>query len=119
MNDIREQLAHLVYPGFILQTPAAWLCHLPRYLKAIQRRLEKLRHAPDKDNQVAAEIAPLWHAYLARSEKHLKQGIQDEALQLYRWMLEELRVSLYAQELKTSLPVSVKRLKEQWGKVRA
>jgi ATP-dependent helicase HrpA len=63
-------------------------------------------------------IAPLERAYRERLEKHRKAGVIDEALVTYRWMLEEFRVSLFAQELKTSVPVSGKRLGEVWGMVK-
>jgi ATP-dependent helicase HrpA len=119
VSDVREQLAHLVYPGFVSRTPSTWLQHLPRYLKAIRLRLEKLRDAPAKDAQKVAEVRPLWQDYLQRRAKHERQGITDPALEQYRWMLEELRVSLFAQEIKTAFPVSVKRIQRQWEAVQA
>jgi ATP-dependent helicase HrpA len=117
--DMRRQLLDLVYDGFIVQTPPEWLAQYPRFMKAIDVRLRKLLNAGlTRDEQASAEIEPLWQQYAAQREQHEKQGTVDPELEQYRWMLEELRVSLYAQELKTSIPVSTKRLEAQWAKVR-
>ena len=112
--DIKEQLQGLIYPGVVSQTPAEWLNEYPRYLKAINMRLEKLSGSLARDRAAILEIKPLWQEYLAHREKHQRQGVvSDPALEIYRWMIEELRVSLFAQELKTKMPVSVKRLKQK------
>jgi len=116
--DIREQLVHLIYPRFIRQTPEEWLREYPRYLKAVNLRLEKLGSGgAARDRAATLEIKPLWDAYLERREKHRQQGIVDAELEQYRWMLEELRVSLFAQTLGTKMPVSVKRLHRQLDQV--
>ena len=117
MADIQEQLVHLIYPHFIKQTPIEWLREYPRYFKAINLRLEKLATAAGRDRVAMLEIKPLWQAYIERRQKHQQQGIVDPQLELYRWMVEELRVSLFAQTLGTKLPVSVKRLKQQLQQV--
>ncbi len=114
VSDIREQLTGLIYPGFIGATPEPWLGHLPRYLKAIELRLEKLRYSPDKDRQRRAGIATLWQQCRTRLQSNRVHGRHDLALQEFRWLLEELRVSQFAQELKTVQPVSVKRLDARW-----
>jgi ATP-dependent helicase HrpA len=116
--DIREQLDYLIYPGFISNTPHEWLQHLPRYLQAIQLRLQKLNQSPDKDRQRRADIERLWGYWKQRKQKHDELDIHDPELEKFRWMLEELRVSQFAQELKTAFPVSVKRLEEQSRKVK-
>ena len=118
LADIRDQLARLVYPGFLGQTPAEWLPHLPRYLRAINLRLQKLRQAPDKDRQRRGDIIRLWESCQRRLEEDARRERHDPELIRFRWLLEELRVSQFAQELKTVAPVSVKRLEEQWGRVR-
>jgi ATP-dependent helicase HrpA len=118
LADIREQLARLVYPGFLSQTPVEWLPHLPRYLRAIGLRLQKLRQAPDKDRQRRGDILRLWEFCQRQLERNARQERRDPELIRFRWLLEELRVSQFAQELKTLLPVSVKRLEEQWGRVK-
>jgi ATP-dependent helicase HrpA len=110
--DMKEQLEHLVYAGFIRETPPDWLRHYPRYLKAMTIRLEKLRTRPDKDAQSQAELAPLWRKWLQRAPEDSDHPAGQEMP--VRWLLEELRVSLFAQELKTVVPVSVQRLQRQW-----
>ena len=116
--DIREQLANLVYKGFLSATPWEQLQHLPRYLKATVRRLEKLSGAVERDARWTAAIRELWQGYQKRLEKHRKEGISDPELLKFRWMIEELRVSMFAQELKTPYPVSVKRLQKAWEGVK-
>ena len=118
MADIRDQLAHLIYPGFLGQTPPEWLPHLPRYLRAIALRLQKLRQAPDKDRQRRGDIVRLWEGCKRQLERDAERERHDAELIRFRWLLEELRVSQFAQELKTVAPVSVKRLEEQWSRVR-
>jgi ATP-dependent helicase HrpA len=111
-------LAGLVYPSFLGQTPPEWLPHVPRYLRAIGLRLQKLRQAPDKDRQRRGDILRLRESCRRQLERNARQEKHDPELVRFRWLLEELRVSQFAQELKTLLPVSVKRLEEQWGRVR-
>jgi ATP-dependent helicase HrpA len=117
--DIRRQLAELLPRGFVIKTPSHWLPHLPRFVKAIRVRLEKLRDSGyNRDLAGLVQIGPMFQQYLERRAEHQKTGIFDPELDKYRWMLEELRVSLFAQELKTSVIVSVQRLDRQWALVR-
>src|SRR5690606_22040750 len=117
IEDIRRTLSRLVPRDFLIATPAQWLVHLPRFLKAVEIRLRKLLNAGLKrDQQAMAAIAPYLQRYRERLAAHRKQGIVDPALEHFRWMIEELHVSLFAQELKTSQPVSPKRLDELWMK---
>jgi ATP-dependent helicase HrpA len=111
--DIRAQLAWLVPAGFLLVTPWERLKEYPRYLQAIEQRLEKLGRDPRRDGQLAAEIAPLETRYRDRvkAERGLRPPGDDE----FRWLLEEFRVSLFAQQLKTRVPVSARRLNEAWA----
>jgi len=112
--EIRSQLDALVHPGFLIETPRQWLGEIPRYLEAITIRLEKLRQQPDRDRMRRVEIAPL----VEHLEK-LDQGriAQDPRLAEYRWLLEELRVSLFAQQLGTKQKVSLKRLDRIWREI--
>jgi ATP-dependent helicase HrpA len=115
IQDIKAHLRTLVDKGFMLNTPPEHLEHLPRYLKGIESRLKKLTNAGlSRDMTNRETVAPLWDAYVQRKAEHEKRGIVDLQLDTYRWMLEELRVSLFAQELKTAIPVSVQRLQRQW-----
>jgi ATP-dependent helicase HrpA len=110
--DIQAQVQALVGKRFIVDTDYAQLAHFLRYLKAIGVRLDKLRADPARDAKLMAE----WQQAAAPWERALKgQGARDPKMQEYRWLLEELRVSLFAQELKTPIPVSAKRLQKVWS----
>ncbi|OPF31358.1 ATP-dependent helicase [Pseudomonas aeruginosa P47] len=89
----------------------------PRYLKAIEQRLDKVAGQVQRDRVWSGELGELWAQYQARLAKHAQEGKRDAELQVYRWMLEEYRVSLFAQQLGTRLPVSDKRLAKQWSQV--
>ena len=119
VNDLREQLSYLVEEGFLANTPWPWLWQYPRYFQAMKIRLEKLTAGGlVRDRQSHALIKPLWERYLFRAEEHREREIYDPNLIHYRWMIEELRVSLFAQKLGTGITVSEKRLEDQWQKVR-
>jgi ATP-dependent helicase HrpA len=111
-DDINAQLQRLVGKRFLMQTPWAQLQHFSRYLKAIVLRLDRWRADPDRDAQRLAELRPLEQRW-QRRVADLK-GTADARLDEYRWLLEELRVSFFAQELRTPQPVSVKRLDKAW-----
>ncbi|WP_416422916.1 ATP-dependent RNA helicase HrpA [Pseudomonas sp. App30] len=119
LNDIKAQMSQLVYPGFVRQTPSAWLKELPRYLKAVEMRLEKLGSQVQKDRVWSIELGNVWAQYQARQAKHAQEGKRDPELELYRWLIEEYRVSLFAQQLGTKVPISDKRLSKQWSQVEA
>jgi len=112
--DIEAQLKRLVAKHFVVDTPFERLQHFPRYLKAIGVRLDKLKAAPARDAQSMADYAKLWTNYERRALQLAKMGTVDPQVEQFRWLLEELRVGLYAQELRTPVPVSVKRLEKQW-----
>ena len=117
LNDIKAQLANLIYAGFVRDTPAEWLKEYPRYLKAIEQRFEKIGAQLQRDRVWSGELAGYWEQYQARLKKHQQEGKRDPELSQYRWMLEEYRVSLWAQQLGTKMPASDKRLSKQWGQV--
>ncbi len=103
-DDLHEQLDALLAPGFARTFTVERLGHLPRYLKAMRLRAERLRQDPAKDQQRMLQVLPYWRAYL----NHRAEG--RDGLEELRWLIEEWRVSLFAQELKTAEPVSAKRL---------
>jgi len=113
--EVRAQREALVYPGFFSATPWAQLEHLPRYLRALDRRLAKFAERPDRDARHAGDLIRLWQQYAERLERNRKADRHEPALEEFRWLLEELRVSLFAQELKTPFPVSFKRLAKAWS----
>ena len=119
LNDIKAQLGNLIYPGFVRETPTEWLKEYPRYLKAIEQRFEKIGAQLQRDRVWSGELAGYWEQYQARLNKHQQEGKRDPELALYRWMLEEYRVSLWAQQLGTKMAVSDKRLNKQWSQVEA
>ncbi len=118
IGDVRSQLDAMIYPGFVCATPYTWLPHLARFLKATERRLQRLEENPARDRKPAMEVAPLWERCQARMQA-AGSGPLDPALEEYRWLLEEFRVSLFAQELKTSRPASAKRLAQLWKEIGA
>jgi ATP-dependent helicase HrpA len=92
--------------------------HLSRYLKAASVRLDKTRADPARDARLAAEVAGLEQPYRREAASRARQGRESAALAQFGWLLEELRVSLFAQELKTPVPVSPKRLSKLWETLR-
>jgi ATP-dependent helicase HrpA len=114
MRDVGAQLARLMPKGFVLATPWERLQHFPRYLKAAALRLDKLRADPARDARAAAELAQLETQWLRDDGTQRKAGTVDPQLEQFRWLLEELRVQLFAQELRTPVPVSAKRLQKMW-----
>jgi ATP-dependent helicase HrpA len=113
-QDARAHLDRLVYRGFLLQVPWDRLVGYPRYLAALARRLERLGHAALRDRDRLADIAGIEGEWLAREAQAREAGRVDPRLDEIRWLIEELRVSLFAQELKTAVPVSVKRIERRW-----
>ena len=109
-QDINEQLNYLVYAGFIRNTPYQHLQSIPRYLKAIQYRLDKFDNHPQKAQEVSRYALRFWKDV----EKKLKKESVIPEQDAFRWAIEELRVSVYAQQLKTAYPVSAKRLDKLW-----
>ena len=118
-KELEQQLHHLVYPGFLSSTPWEQLQHLPRYIKGMALRLDKYGGNPERDMRHGAVIAGFWNQYAQRLQKHRKAGISDPNLAAFRWQIEELRISLFAQELKTPHPVSAKRLQKLWEEITA
>jgi ATP-dependent helicase HrpA len=111
-DDITGQLQRLMPKRFVAQTPYTQLQHFQRYLKAITLRLDKLKGDPARDAQRLTELRPLDQRYTRRLSE--LKGTHDARLDEFRWLLEELRVSLFAQELRTPQPVSIKRLEKVW-----
>jgi ATP-dependent helicase HrpA len=115
--DIRAQLRELMPAGFLASVPFERLKHYPRYLRAIGMRLEKLASNPERDANWQQQLARFWQQYQAKLTSDRARGIRDPKLEELRWMLEELRVSLWAQQLKTPYPVSFKRFEKVWSEV--
>ena len=120
--DIQNQLQGLIFPKFVSDIPYAQLVHLPRYLKAIQMRIDKLRSNPARDAQCQKDwesVARPWQKLLQGSKGSASYVMAEhQGLQDFRWQLEELRVALFAQELRTPSPMSLKRLEKVLASLR-
>ncbi|MGB7815608.1 MAG: ATP-dependent RNA helicase HrpA [Methylotenera sp.] len=117
-RDLEQQVSQLVYKNCFCQTPWEQLQHIPRYLKALRLRIEKQPANPERDGKNAASVGLIWQKWQdkinALNSAHLDipQDLKD-----FRWLIEELRVSLFAQELRTPFPVSIKRLEKTWQEI--
>jgi ATP-dependent helicase HrpA len=117
--EAEEHLQRLTLPGFLTATDWIYLREYPRYFQAVPMRLEKMRSGGEAaDRQGVAELDGYWKKYLQRKELHELAGITDTELEVFRWMIEEYRVSLFAQRLGTSMKVSPQRLNRQFEKVK-
>jgi len=114
VQDMRAQLDGLVFRGFLGRVRYERLKDYPRYLRAVELRLERLTHAAAKDRERMQELAPLARRWAERAAAIRSAGRRDPRLDEIRWMLEELRVSLFAQQLGTAYPVSAKRIEARW-----
>ncbi|QWD91493.1 ATP-dependent RNA helicase HrpA [Polynucleobacter sp. MWH-Braz-FAM2G] len=120
--DIQTQIQGLIFPKFVADIPYSQLVHVPRYLKAIAMRIDKLRSNPSRDAQCQKDwesVARPWHKLLQGKKGSTSYTLnEDPALNDFRWQLEELRVALFAQELKTPTPMSLKRLEKVLASLR-
>lgn len=119
-RDLEQQIGLLVYKNCFSQTPWEHLQHVPRYLKALRLRIEKQPANPDRDGKNAGSVGLLWQKWqdkinaINQANLDIPQDLLD-----YRWLIEELRVSLFAQELKTPFPISIKRLEKTWADIQS
>ena len=117
VNSIQTQLAWLLFPGFARLVPLAQLRHYARYLKGISVRLERARVSPSGDTAKEFRYEPFWNRYVEAVTANARPKLDASALVDYRWMLEEYRISIFAQELRTAYPVSPQRLNAKWDEV--
>ncbi|MEK6750278.1 MAG: ATP-dependent RNA helicase HrpA [Pseudomonadota bacterium] len=111
LNDIKDQATRLVYRGFVTATPVEWLAHFPRYFKAMLARNDKAKQYPERDNAQLRVLEPLWREFWALFTT-AKYATNPQWREL-RWWLEELRVSLFAQELRTAISISPQRAEKR------
>ena len=114
-TEVRARRDALVCPGFFRATPWAHLGHVPRYLKALDRRIAKFAENPARDAKHSGTVTEWWRRYRERVERNRIAARSEPGLEGFRWLLEELSVSLFAQELKTPFPVSYKRVERAWA----
>ncbi|WP_418606838.1 DUF3418 domain-containing protein [Georgenia sp. SUBG003] len=120
LTEVRDQVAKLVRPGFVSATPPERLVHLPRYLRAAQRRIERAQQNVHQDANLAWTIGELEDAYEAAvdaSDRLAPDPARDATLEEVRWLIEELRVSFFAQQLGTPVKVSEKRIRKALAQV--
>ena len=117
LADIRGQLKELLAPGFLAIVAFERLKHYPRYIRAIAMRLDKIASNPERDANWQQQLARYWLGYQTKLVTDRARGVRDPKLEEMRWMLEELRVSLWAQQLKTPYPVSFKRVEKYWSEL--
>jgi len=113
--ELRAQRDELVAPGFASGTSWAQLQHMPRYLEAIARRWSKAREHPEREARHGPQVEAWTRRWRERRDRDRAAGRHDPALDEFRWLLEELKVSLFAQELRTPVPVSLKRVEKAWA----
>lgn len=119
VQDMEQQIAELTTPFFLSETPLKWLSEYARYFEAIVMRIERMKSGnQQKDLDLTQHLHSLWSNYVERREEHARRGLVDPELQQYRWMMEEYRVSQFAQRLGTALKISDERLEKQWLKTK-
>ncbi len=116
LDDIAEQLAWLIFPGFVEAAAGATLRNMPRYLEACRVRIQRAQTNPAGDLRKLEELSPVWQRYLDHVALDRPPPHDCNLLAEYRWLIEEFRVSLFAQELRTPQPVSAKRLNTLWDR---
>ncbi|MEO8486697.1 MAG: ATP-dependent RNA helicase HrpA [Betaproteobacteria bacterium] len=115
--ELRTQRDELVAPGFMAATSWGQLQHLPRYLEGIGRRWTKARENPEREARHGPAVEAWTRRWRERRDRDRVAGRDDPALDAFRWLLEELRISLFAQELRTPMPVSLKRVEKAWAAI--
>ena len=118
LGDLQFQLQHLIYPGFLCSTPHMRLKSVPRFLQAAALRHEKMSRDLANERRYVPVLTQWWKNYEDRYKKFEAQGIFDEGLEEFRWLMEEQRVSWYAQQLGTQETVSEKRLNKLWESIK-
>lgn len=116
-DDLTSQLGHLVPPDLLYVASMTRLGHITRYLKAMQVRLQRQSNDPPKDLTKAAQVMPFWQSYLKRRDEAVAKGLSLAELEEFGWLVEELRVQVFAPELKTAVPVSPQKLQEMWTRI--
>ncbi len=117
VDDLSEQLAWMIFPGFAEAVTTIQLQHIPRYLEACRIRIQRAQTNPAGDLRKLAELQPLWQRYVLHTALAEPPRHDKALLAQYRWLMEEYRVSLFAQELRTPAPVSAKRLDALWSQI--
>jgi ATP-dependent helicase HrpA len=115
VEDVQSQLRHLAIADLIRSATLARITHVVRYLRALQVRLQRQSHDPQKDQQKATQVVPLWQAFVARHNELRAKGRLQSELDDFAWLVEELRVQVFAPELKTAVAINPARAQELWN----
>ncbi|HET8791224.1 MAG TPA: DUF3418 domain-containing protein, partial [Modicisalibacter sp.] len=115
-SDLKAQMQRLVHPGFISEA-GEWLAEYPRYMEAAKIRLEKAPRERMRDQMLMQEVQDFETRLANRRQAERRSGWEDPRLIEFGWWLEEFRVSLFAQQLGTLMPVSAKRLEKRWAQI--
>ena len=119
LADVNDQIGRLMRTRFIVETPLRWLRCYPRFLRAAEQRLDRLRGSDvSRDRRAQAELRVWISKFDERTASARARGVTDPGLDEFGWLLEEYRVALFAQNLRTSVPVSRKRLESSWAALR-
>jgi len=119
LDDIRRHMESLLPRDLFEHTPSDRLVHIPRYLRGVHIRLERLPLDPRRDAAKASQVVPLWESFQSKREMLRNRGVPTQDLESFRWLLEELRVAVFAPELRTAVPVSPARAAELWKSLSA
>jgi ATP-dependent RNA helicase HrpA len=117
ITDIEDQMDYLIFGGFINDVPYKYLLQYPRYFDSILKRIEKLESGQEKDKQNVVLIKDHWNRIKKLVDNAYETDCFSTSLYEYRWMIEELRISLFTQQLKTKIPISIKRMDKMWDKL--
>jgi ATP-dependent helicase HrpA len=115
VEDVQHQLRYLAPPDLWRRAPLPRLHHILRYLRALTIRLQRQANDPQKDQAKAQSVVPLWQSFIAKHDELRAKGRTPRELEDFRWLLEELRVQVFAPELKTAIAVSLPRVQELWA----
>jgi ATP-dependent helicase HrpA len=115
LDDVRTQLEYLVPPDILLHAPRERLLHVPRYLRAIQVRLERMPYGPQKDQAKAELVLPFWNDWLKHHDGLRARGVPEAELEAFRFLVEEYRVSIFAPEVRAAVSISPQRLTDSWA----
>ncbi|HEY5602879.1 MAG TPA: ATP-dependent RNA helicase HrpA [Gammaproteobacteria bacterium] len=118
VQDMRSQLEQLIYPGFIQQTEPQWFKQLAKYLKGMLVRINKLEQSPEKDRQRLVQLSPYWGQYQEWIHNPRIVKLHAKELSQYHWMLQEMRISLFCQELGAAMKISLPRLNEAVSEIK-
>ena len=117
-DDLWQQLNSMIHPRFLTETSWVWLLQIPRYLNGMEFRLNKIREGGfQKDQKAFAQLRPYLEKERSKREELLQTHQIHSGLEQFHWMIEEYRISLFAQKLGTAISISPRKLDDQWNRI--